>query len=233
MKRLFKAGFLLAVALVLTVSAMAADKLGAGFYDIGSNSNVTIEPQTKNGTPVSGTVATKEGSTANVTYYAGAEKLYVKYTGEADAGDQFLVLLATGSQLPDKDQAICYINQTALENGVVEFTVYPTIPAGTTELSLFITSSRTDFTTPIRIPVKYSAGGEYEQVPYVLGDVNEDGDINVKDAVQALRISAEMYDYTQAEKKAADVTRDNAVTIHDAVGILRYSAELITSWDQV
>ncbi|MGN0631315.1 MAG: dockerin type I repeat-containing protein [Ruminococcus sp.] len=95
-----------------------------------------------------------------------------------------------------------------------------------------------------------SADISMEYIPYVLGDVNGDGTINLLDASAAVSyyakssagISAEFTDGTSAMSEnaafaAADITKDMKIDINDAVYILRYyaikSAGMEASWDDI
>lgn len=61
-----------------------------------------------------------------------------------------------------------------------------------------------------------------------LGDVNNDGDIDVNDALVVLKIAASLITPTEEQRKAADVSGDGKVDSGDALLILKYAAGLIT-----
>lgn len=67
----------------------------------------------------------------------------------------------------------------------------------------------------------------------VLGDANEDGQINTSDAAAILRHAAGMAVFSGDSFTAADVNRDNAVNTADAVLVLRYAAGMIHSFDEI
>ena len=60
-----------------------------------------------------------------------------------------------------------------------------------------------------------------------LGDVNADGVIDSRDAVEILRYDAKMVTFDDAEYKRANVNYDNTVNSTDAVLILQYDAKII------
>ncbi|MBR3952858.1 MAG: leucine-rich repeat protein [Oscillospiraceae bacterium] len=65
------------------------------------------------------------------------------------------------------------------------------------------------------------------EVPYVFGDVNEDGKVNVLDANLVRRASARLLEFDYAQELAADVDGNGKVNVLDANLIRRYSAKLI------
>lgn len=74
---------------------------------------------------------------------------------------------------------------------------------------------------------EYAVVDESEELPaYVLGDVNNDGNVNASDARTALRISAKLEEADEVQSLAADVNRDKSITAADARTILRVSARL-------
>ena len=62
----------------------------------------------------------------------------------------------------------------------------------------------------------------------ILGDVNGDGKVNIKDATQIQKFVAKIIDFTDAEKLRAEVNADTKVNIKDATAIQKHIANLIT-----
>ncbi len=62
--------------------------------------------------------------------------------------------------------------------------------------------------------------------PYaLLGDLNDDGKIDAKDALVVLRIAVEKVTPTKIQQAAADVTTDGSTNAKDALEILKYAVE--------
>lgn len=215
---------------LLCVSALAADTVtGSGFYDIGTATNVKVEPKASSGT------VTKTSADVNLdgkyeTFYAGSDKLTVTYSGTVAEGDQFVVMLVTGSGLPTTANTICYIDQKVGGSGNLVFDVYPKLPATTGEMTLYITSNRGDFSM-IAISLNYAANGTYEVAPYTLGDVDDDGLFTAADAMCALQMAVGLgADWTANQRLAANVDGDTIITAADSMKILQRSVGLITEF---
>lgn len=74
---------------------------------------------------------------------------------------------------------------------------------------------------------------EFEYIPkitYILGDVNEDGIIDIKDANQIISYLSKLTVFTENQLTAADVNGDGLVNIGDVVLIARYDAKFISSF---
>ena len=57
----------------------------------------------------------------------------------------------------------------------------------------------------------------------VLGDINDDGSINAKDALEVLKYSVEKVEFTDKQKRAGDVNKDEVINAKDALEILKYA----------
>lgn len=66
-------------------------------------------------------------------------------------------------------------------------------------------------------------GSQPPQPTVTLGDVNGDGKINAKDALEVLKESVGKASLTQQQKQAADVNQDEKIDAKDALEILKYS----------
>ena len=71
--------------------------------------------------------------------------------------------------------------------------------------------------------------GEIHVLNYTLGDVNDDGVIDINDAYMVLLFDLRLAEPTASQKMAADVNGDGAVDVFDAWTIEKYAARLITS----
>lgn len=211
------------LAALLCVAALAENQsLAGGFYITGKASNITITPQTATGENVSSTSANVDGQEGYESFYPGAVKMAVTYSGSVAAGENYVVLLVEGDKLPTVDNAIYYIDQTTTAStGSITFHVYPMDIAEKKALTLYITSDKAGFST-IKIPMGYAPAGNYEVQPYTLGDANNDGVINVNDAMAVINhiVSKNVLDGTRL--LAADATGDGMVNVNDAMEIINY-----------
>jgi len=68
-------------------------------------------------------------------------------------------------------------------------------------------------------------------VPMLIGDVNQDNMLNIKDTTLIMKYLAEAESFNDNQKLVADTNCDGAVTITDATQIQKYLANLITSFN--
>ena len=66
-------------------------------------------------------------------------------------------------------------------------------------------------------------GGENTPTPKESGDINGDGNINAKDALEALKSAVGKVKLNDAQKAAADVNGDGNVNAKDALEILKFA----------
>ena len=135
----------------------------------------------------------------------------------------------TRRMVPTEDN-IFYINQKAAENGQIAFTkangdpVYPkNLVTGT--YSLYVIGEGKAFSAS-----NPTATFEYKQ-NYVLGDVNNDGQILVNDAQLTLNYIVKKTTLSESQLLAADVTHDGKVLVNDAQKILNYIVGKIKNFD--
>ena len=202
MKRRMLALLLAVLMLAMLTAAAFAEDTVLGVY------NVTGPLRVLNGT--------KNGS-----FYADANEFELNCSGLT--GEYSLVLLLEGDSPVPTDGNIQYIDQMSIANGAVKFTLKPkALKVGTYNIYI----STTDEALKKVASFKYGT-----KPPYTLGDVNNDGSIDPKDAVLVLRHAAALITLSGDQLKAADVNGDNTVDPKDAVKILRYAAKLITSFE--
>lgn len=197
----------------LTAAAFAADTLGA--FNLKDSDGYTL------------TVVGGESVTGG--FYAGATKFKLTCTGLP--GQYSLVLLlkedakqAEGTKgVPTPTESnLQYIDQQNITD-TTEFILFPKqMEPGT--YNVYVSTDSVNLTKVASL--------EYGTEPeYTLGDIDENDEIDIRDALVALRASAKIVTLTERQIKAADVNRDNEVDIRDALLLLRYSAKLITSFD--
>ncbi len=111
----------------------------------------------------------------------------------------------------------------------------PTDSTDSTEPSEPTKPSTGDESTPSEPvnPTTPSTGGETKpsdpvEDKGILGDVNHDGKVNIKDATLIQKFAAKLQDFTDAEKFRADVNADTKVNIKDATAIQKFVAKIET-----
>lgn len=222
MKRLLRSLLLGAIlSALLCVGALAAESepVKGGIYNIKS-SNVTLTPNTE---------ATKDtvDGTEYTDYYANAVKFDVKAENLTENQQYLLLVLKGGADgsapgVPTADN-IAYIDQMAATETVVDFTAYPKeLTKGT--YYVYLVGGGTAFAQ------SQVASFEYDK-KYTLGDVNEDGKINISDVTVVLNHVVENIVLAGNKYMAADVTKDGVVNIRDVTRLLNYVVENISSFD--
>ena len=207
MKRKLSALLLAALLLIsLSMTALAADTPTYGAYNVKAESGYTLTPD----------------GAADSGFYANASAFTLSCPA-GTSGEQTLVLLLAGKSSVPTAENLQYIDQQA-SDGSISFTLKPKeLTAGTSYSVYLSTTSKA---------VTKVASFQYGEKPaYTLGDVNDDGNIDAKDAVLVLRYAAKLADLNSQQQLSADVNADGAIDAKDAVKILRYAAELITSFE--
>lgn len=185
---------------LLCVGAMAADTLTIGQTDE-QKANYTVTPLDAHGEEVKPT----DGK------YEGVEKFSLTYSDAA--GEQLVMLLKDGTAPTASN--IYYIDQ---KSGEGSFEIYPKqMTSGTYRLMVASQTSETAAT------IVYDAA-------YVLGDVDNDGNVRAGDATFALRHAVGRITLTGSAFLAADVTKDGHIRADDATFILRYAVGRINSF---
>lgn len=214
MKRLLRSLLLGAIlSALLCVGALAADSesVKGGIYNIKS-SNVTLKPNTE------ATTDTVDG-TEYTDYYANAVKFEVKAENLTE-NQQYLLLVLKGEGVPTADN-IAYIDQMAATDASVDFTAYPKeLTKG--KYYVYLVGGGTAFAQ------SQVASFEYDK-KYTLGDVNEDGDIDIKDVAELLNHVVKNKTLIGNAFLAADVEKDGEIDIRDAAKILNYIVKNISS----
>ena len=222
MKLLLSAG--LAVGLMCSAAPAFAADLGPGVYVTDKASGVTLTPQKANGnTGTSITSSTAKVGQENVTYYEGADRFELQYTGNSG---YHLVLMLKGvtneKPIPAADN-IVYINQSDAQGTDPTFDLYPSdLAAG----DYGIYTSVTGGTGLIKQAVVHKVD-KAVKVPYVLGDVNKNGEFDSNDALQVLQHSVGLAMLEGDKFAAGDVNHDGELGSSDALLILQRSVGMI------
>lgn len=205
--------FVLALTL-MTLPAMAAGSHSTlGVYELNVEGGYALTPLKADGSDADRYSGQFDGGVSTV--YEGAEKFTLSFTGSAD---QYVVfLLGNGGTVPTESN-IEYIDQTG---GVttINFTLFPyQLEVG--EYNVYVSSTGGSYTKV----ASFSVTDNWEEAPYTLGDVNQDGAINSVDALYVLQFNAGLIELNDTQKKAADVNGDESVNSVDALLILQKNA---------
>lgn len=225
MKRLLRSlllGAILSALLCVGVLAADSESVKGGIYNISENTDVTLTPKDASGSSIpAGTDTSISGD-----YYANAVKFEVKAEKLAE-NQQYLLLVLKGEgdkapSVPTADN-IAYIDQMAAQNGSVSFTAYPKELTKGTYYVYLVGAGKTFAESKV-------ASFKCDQ-KYTLGDVNEDGKINISDVTVVLNHVVENIVLAGNKYMAADVTKDGVVNIRDVTRLLNYVVENISSFD--
>lgn len=187
----------------LTAAALAAEPLGAFNIKVSDGYTLTVVG----------------GGTGTGGFYANAAKFELTCTGLN--GNYSLVLLlkegeTAGTEGIPTETNLQYIDQQNVADET-KFILFPKqMTAGT--YNVYVSTDRVNLT-----PV---ASFEYGAKPkYTLGDVNDDGAINIIDVSSVLSYIASLEEFSVNQFEAADVCKDKGVVdIRDVAGILYYIA---------
>ena len=205
------AGVLGALLCVGTLAAEAATT--SGVYDVQTSTGYTLTPQTANGTDISAASVTINN--VEKEFYANAERFAL--TGPSADGNQYLVLALSGTDSTPTESNIVYIDQTGATGTTVAFNVYPSaLTSGATYNVYMVGTGKGESYKKVASFTYYA--------PYLLGDVNSDGEVQAVDALRVLRFLADQVELSSTEKLAADVNHDTKIEAVDALRILRYVA---------
>ena len=160
-------------------------------------------------------------------FYAGAKKFSL--TCKALTGKYSLVLLldeTNGVTGIPTESNLQYIDQVTIQENQATFNIIPRAMTDGATYNVYVSTNGENGSLTKVASFQYGPKPEY-----TLGDIDENSEIDIRDALIALRASAKIITLTERQIKAADVNRDNEVDIRDALLLLRYSAKLITSFD--
>ena len=160
-----------------------------------------------------------------VTAAADENSLELTYSA-AQSGKEYVILVTSAALEEGKVPTVstlAYIAQkTGTDSDGVSFQIRSRkIQAGETYYAYLASNADSGVTSREQVASFAYATEE----TYLLGDVNNDNDIDSRDALLTLRIAAEtLEDVTEAQRKAANVNSDEVVDSRDALLILRKAA---------
>lgn len=211
--------FTLALAM-LAIPAMASGTHSTlGVYDLNVESGYTLTPLKADGSDADRYSGQFDGGVSTV--YEGAEKFTLSFTGSAD---QYVVfLLGNGGTVPTESN-IEYIDQTGGMT-TISFTLFPyQLEVG--EYNVYVSSTGGAYTKV----ASFSVTDNWEEAPYTLGDVDQDGRITAYDASLILQSISELTALTANQEEAADTDHNGTVTAFDASRIIQYVSEIISGF---
>ena len=205
---------------VLAVPAMAAETTTPVVYNLEVKSGYTVSMRTESGAVATAYTGIVEDYTGTV--YENAAKLTLTFSGQA--GKQYMVFLLKGAEVPTEG-SIQYINQAA-GDGTVNFEIYPKDLTAAGEYRLYVSGTDLDYTEVATFSVTKS----WEKAPYILGDVNESGNVTAADAALVLQYAVNSVSLTETQLAAARVNDGGLITASNASLILQYSVGSITKF---
>lgn len=211
--------FTLALAM-LAIPAMAAGTHSTlGVYDLEVVSGYTLTPLKADGNAADRYSGQFDDGVSTV--YEGVAKFSLSFAGSAD---QYVVfLLGNGGTVPTESN-IEYIDQTGGET-TISFTMFPyQLEVG--EYNVYVSSTGGPYTKVAR----FSVTDSWEEAPYTLGDVDQDGRITAYDASLILQSISELTALTANQEEAADTDHNGTVTAFDASRIIQYVSEIISGF---
>ena len=210
--------FVLALTL-LTLPAMAAGSHSTlGVYELNVEGGSALTPLKADGSPADRYSGQFDGSVSTV--YEGAEKFKLSFSGSAD---QYVVFLLKDGSVPTESN-IAYIDQTGSVT-TIEFTLFPyQLESG--NYNVYLSGTNFAYTCVASFKVTNS----WEEAPYTLGDVDQDGRITAYDASLILQSISEITVLTPSQEEAADTDHNGTVTAFDASRIIQYVSEIISGF---
>ena len=198
---------------MLTAAVLAEDATAKGAYNIKS---LVKDYQ----------LAAVDAGDGDGGFYAGAKKFSL--TCKALTGNYSLALLLQQDKNEYPTEAnLYYIDQVDIEEGKATFSIIPKAMTDGATYNVYVSTNGENGSLTKVASFQYGT-----KPPYTLGDVNNDGEIDPKDAVLVLRYSAELTPLGEDQQKAANVNGDAFIDAKDAVKILRYSAGMIKSFEE-
>ena len=195
MKRKITALFLAALTLLTLSTAALADDAALGAYHVQSKTGYTLRV---------------DGVESDGGFYLGADTFTL--TLKTAPAEQTLVYLVEGSGLPT-EQNLQYIDQSGTD------TTFTLKPKGLEADKIY----RVYVSTASKEPTEAASFSYGKKPTYTLGDVNEDGTINVLDASALLNYLVDKRTFTENNRLAADVANPKGtLNVLDASRLLNY-----------
>lgn len=154
---------------------------------------------------------------ADATYSSGTITTNADLSAVADGKQVTIIVTEKGKDVNPANDDILYINQVSKDA-----TTFATIPVDPTKIDstkdYVIKIGGETLSSIITINLKGSGGS----TGYILGDINNSGEVNVSDAVGIVNHITGDAVLTGDALKAADTNADSDVNVSDAVNVVKY-----------
>lgn len=185
--------------------------VAGGFYDIGTVPNAVVTPVSRTESVISLPAdVDNDGVYEMLSAYADGLSLHCSGV-TADA--TYTIQLVS-----DEDATVLYSETLMAAGNTLSCTLWPSFPDKTGSMSLRITSNAPGFAA-VRIPVHYAVFGRYNTSDYMMGDVNFDGCVDLRDIIVLTSDAVFGRSYETAQNKSADVNGDLCFDLQDLIVI--------------
>ena len=185
--------------------------VAGGFYDVGAASNAVVTPVSRTGSVIS-LPADVDNDGVYESLFAHADGLSLRCSGAA-AGAAYTIQLVS-----DENSSVLYSETLQADGDTLTCTLWPSSPDKTGSMTLSITSNAPGFTA-VRIPVHYAVFGRYNTSAYLMGDVNFDGCVDLRDIIVLTSNTVFGRSYETVQNKSADVNGDLCFDLQDLIVI--------------
>ena len=176
-------------------------------------------------TALAGEIESVTSETAGVTAEVLENKAAfdLSYSGVTDGG-MYLVLVLSEEGVPTADN-ILYVNQVTASGGTAAFdNVYPMEVA---ESYVYLAGTDFAYSQIAKVNLKGAA-----EVTGMKGDVNQDGQVDMTDAIKLLRHTLGIEVITDSVALVnGEVTGNTSLDMQDCIKILRYYLGIINTFD--
>lgn len=149
--------------------------------------------------------------------FFNVEKLTLILSGTK--GAQYMVFLVQGTDTADKvypgANNIYFIDQFE-SKGVDSITIYPKDLKDPGHYRIYVSSSAGYVEVG-----ELNVANEWYDNEYMLGDLDDDGDVDLDDALEALKVYVKKVTETDQLKERGDINRTNKIDLDDALSILK------------